>query len=86
MDALAILPFLAIDINIDPTFATWGSLTLTWHGLFTAIGIILRPRASATSVTRRSRRSANARRWRPWPRDESRGVADDTVVVPAGVS
>jgi prolipoprotein diacylglyceryl transferase len=32
--------FLAIDINIDPTFADWGPFTLTWHGLFTAVGII----------------------------------------------
>ncbi|MBI5948267.1 MAG: prolipoprotein diacylglyceryl transferase [Chloroflexi bacterium] len=35
-----LLAFLAIDINIDPTFADWGGLQLTWHGLFTAIGII----------------------------------------------
>lgn len=34
------LPFLAIEINIDPTFAELGPFTLTWHGLFTAIGII----------------------------------------------
>jgi len=32
--------FLAIDINIDPTIGTFGPFTLTWHGLFTAIGII----------------------------------------------
>lgn len=37
MDAL---PFLAIEINIDPTLAEIGPFTLTWHGLFTAIGII----------------------------------------------
>lgn len=40
MHALALLPLLAIDINIDPTFSDWGPLTLTWHGLFTAVGII----------------------------------------------
>lgn len=34
------LPLLAININIDPTFADFGPFTLTWHGLFTAIGII----------------------------------------------
>jgi phosphatidylglycerol:prolipoprotein diacylglycerol transferase len=37
---LALLPFLAIDINIDPTMFEWGPLTLTWHGFFTAVGII----------------------------------------------
>lgn len=36
----ALLPFLAIDINIDPTMFEWGPLTLTWHGFFTAVGII----------------------------------------------
>ena len=40
MSLLAALPFLAIDINIDPTFAEFGPFTLTWHGLFTAVGII----------------------------------------------
>lgn len=30
---------LAIDINIDPDIGTFGPLTLTWHGLFTALGI-----------------------------------------------
>lgn len=34
------LPFLTIDINIDPTIFTAGPFTLTWHGLFTAVGII----------------------------------------------
>lgn len=36
----ALLPFLAIDINIDPVMADFGPFTLTWHGLFTAVGII----------------------------------------------
>ncbi len=36
----ALLPFLAIDINIDPVMAEFGPFTLTWHGLFTAVGII----------------------------------------------
>ena len=35
-----LLPFLAIDINIDPVMAEFGPFTLTWHGLFTAVGII----------------------------------------------
>lgn len=30
---------LGIDINIDPDIGTFGPLTLTWHGLFTAIAI-----------------------------------------------
>ncbi len=34
------LPFLAIDINIDPVMFDVGPFTLTWHGLFTALGII----------------------------------------------
>lgn len=37
---LAFLPLLAIDINIDPTMFDWGPFVLTWHGFFTAIGII----------------------------------------------
>ena len=36
----ALLPFLVIDINMDPVMADFGPFTLTWHGLFTAIGII----------------------------------------------
>ncbi|MFN0147026.1 MAG: prolipoprotein diacylglyceryl transferase [Dehalococcoidia bacterium] len=35
-----LLPFLAIDINIDPVMFDAGPFTLTWHGLFTAIGIL----------------------------------------------
>jgi len=34
------LPLLAIDIDIDPVMFDWGPLTLTWHGFFTAVGII----------------------------------------------
>ncbi len=30
---------LGIDINIDPDIGTFGPLTLTWHGLFTALAI-----------------------------------------------
>jgi phosphatidylglycerol:prolipoprotein diacylglycerol transferase len=37
---LAPLPFLAIDIDIDPTMFDAGPFTLTWHGFFTAVGII----------------------------------------------
>lgn len=32
--------FLAIEINIDPEIGTIGPFTITWHGLFTAIGIL----------------------------------------------
>ncbi len=41
MDLLALIPFLAIDINIDPTFTKLGPFVLSWHGLFTALGIIV---------------------------------------------
>src|SRR5262245_55019300 len=37
--SLAIL-FAVIDINIDPTMFDLGPFTLTWHGFFTAVGII----------------------------------------------
>ena len=40
MDIAAVLAFLTIDINIDPTLADIGPFTLTWHGFFTAVGII----------------------------------------------
>lgn len=40
MHPLALVSFLTIDINIDPTMFTFGPFTLTWHGLFTAVGII----------------------------------------------
>ena len=40
MHLFALLPFLAIDINIDPVMFDLGPFTLTWHGLFTALGII----------------------------------------------
>lgn len=32
--------FLAISIDINPVMAEFGPFTLTWHGLFTAIGIL----------------------------------------------
>ena len=38
--ALPLLRFLVIDINIDPTMFELGPFTLTWHGFFTAVGII----------------------------------------------
>jgi phosphatidylglycerol---prolipoprotein diacylglyceryl transferase len=41
MALLALIPFLTIDINIDPTFAEFGPFLLTWHGMFTALGIIV---------------------------------------------
>jgi prolipoprotein diacylglyceryl transferase len=34
------IPFLAITIDIDPTMFDAGPFTLTWHGFFTAVGII----------------------------------------------
>ena len=40
MHLVAFIHFLAININIDPTMAEFGPFTLTWHGLFTAVGII----------------------------------------------
>lgn len=40
MSFLAFIPFLAINIDIDPTIGNLGPFTLTWHGLFTAVGII----------------------------------------------
>ena len=40
MFLLAYLPFLSITINWDPTLAELGPFLLTWHGLFTALGII----------------------------------------------
>ncbi len=40
MSLLAFLPFMVININIDPTIGALGPFTLTWHGLFTAAGII----------------------------------------------
>lgn len=40
MSLLALLPFLVIEIDIDPVIGEVGPFTLTWHGLFTALGII----------------------------------------------
>jgi phosphatidylglycerol:prolipoprotein diacylglycerol transferase len=34
-----LLPFLEIDIGIDPDLAEVGDFLITWHGLFSAIGI-----------------------------------------------
>lgn len=36
---LAALQLLTIHIGIDPNIAKFGSLQLTWHGIFTAVGI-----------------------------------------------
>jgi phosphatidylglycerol:prolipoprotein diacylglycerol transferase len=35
------LYLLAIEINIDPNLAVLGPFTLSWHGLFSAIGVIV---------------------------------------------
>lgn len=40
MSALSALLFLSIEIDINPTMADFGPFTLTWHGLFTAVGIL----------------------------------------------
>ena len=40
MDLSALALLLAITIDIDPDIGTVFGLTITWHGLFTAIGII----------------------------------------------
>ena len=40
MSVLAYVTFLSINIDINPVMADFGPFTLTWHGLFTAIGII----------------------------------------------
>lgn len=40
MDLLPLLSFLVIDIDINPTMGEIGPFTLTWHGLFTALGIV----------------------------------------------
>jgi len=44
--------FLSIDIGIDPViFSDWG-IEITWHGLFTALGVIIGV-AVATAFARR---------------------------------
>ncbi len=40
MSALSFVTFLAINIDINPVMFDVGPFTLTWHGLFTAVGII----------------------------------------------
>ena len=40
MSELLIGLSLAIEINIDPTIGDFGPFTLSWHGLFTALGIL----------------------------------------------
>lgn len=40
LSALAFLPLLSINIDIDPVMAELGPFMLTWHGLFTALGIM----------------------------------------------
>lgn len=40
MSALAFVTFLSINIDINPVMFDVGPFTLTWHGLFTAVGII----------------------------------------------
>ncbi len=40
VEILSLLPLLVIEIHIDPEIGTFGPFTLTWHGLFSAIGIV----------------------------------------------
>ncbi len=40
MSVLAFVPFLSINIDLNPVMADFGPFLLTWHGLFTAVGII----------------------------------------------
>lgn len=40
MNLLAFFPLLAITIDINPVMVDFGPFTLTWHGFFTAVGII----------------------------------------------
>ena len=40
MDALTALLFAVIDINIDPDIGQFGPFRLSWHGFFTAVGIL----------------------------------------------
>ena len=40
LSLFTVLPLLAIDINIDPVMWEAGPFTLTWHGFFTAVGIL----------------------------------------------
>lgn len=40
MDLSAVALFLSITIDIDPDIGTIFGLTISWHGLFTAVGII----------------------------------------------
>ena len=34
------IPFLEIDIDLDPNLFTLGPFTLTWHGVFSVLGIL----------------------------------------------
>jgi phosphatidylglycerol:prolipoprotein diacylglycerol transferase len=40
MHLLSFISWLTIDITIDPTMFTAGPFTITWHGFFTAVGIL----------------------------------------------
>ncbi len=46
-------PFLSIEIYIDPNIVQAGRFLLTWHGLFTAVGIITAVFVSAMFAKRR---------------------------------
>src|SRR5207248_5472157 len=38
--ARPVIPFLEIDIDLDPNLFTLGPFTLTWHGVFSVLGIL----------------------------------------------
>ncbi|MEX2080587.1 MAG: prolipoprotein diacylglyceryl transferase family protein, partial [Dehalococcoidia bacterium] len=40
VDFISAIVFLAIDIDIDPTIGSFGPFEITYHGLFTAVGIL----------------------------------------------
>lgn len=47
------LPALAININIDPEIGKFGPFLITWHGLFTAVGIAVAVVLAAYFAARR---------------------------------
>jgi prolipoprotein diacylglyceryl transferase len=52
------LPLLEIDIDLDPNLFTVGAFTLTWHGIFSVIGILATIRVAQILAARYDRISA----------------------------
>lgn len=46
-------PMLSIEIGINPTLGEWGPFLLTWHGVFTAVGIAVAVFVSAFFARRK---------------------------------